>query len=203
MGKIVAYLRVSTDKQDLANQKLEILEYAQKNNIVIDQFIEIEISSRMSTKQRRIDELLEMLHSGDTLVLVELSRLGRSVGQVITLVDSIIKSKIRLIAIKEHISINGEHDIQSKVMITMFSLFSDIERTLISMRTKSGLEMARARGKLLGRPKGSLGESVLSGKNEIIKNELTFNVSKAAIARKLGCSRTTLVNYLRTRGLGI
>ena len=201
MGKIVAYLRVSTDTQCVQNQKLEILDYCQKKNLIVDQYIEIEISSRKTTKQRRIDELLELLQSGDTLILAELSRLGRSVGQVITLIDTLIKNKVRLIAIKENININGEHDLQTKVMITMFSLFADIERTLISQRTKAGLEMAREKGKLLGRPIGSLGESVLTGKDKIIIDEMKYKVSKSAIARKLGCSRSTLVNYIQTRHL--
>lgn len=201
MAKTIAYLRVSTDKQDLNNQKLEILDYAQKQSLVIDQFMEIEISSRKTTKQRRIDELVELLEAGDTLIVSELSRLARSTGQCITLVDTLIKLKVRLVAIKENININGEHDIQTKVMITMFSLFADIERVLISQRTKAGLAMAREKGKLLGRPRGSLGESILTGKEEIIKDELKYGVSKSAIARKLGCSRGSLVNYIQTRGL--
>ena len=199
--KTIAYLRVSTDKQDLNNQKLEILEYAQKRNFKVDDFIEIEVSSRRTTKQRRIDELLSRLNNGDLLIVSELSRLGRSVGQVVTFVDELIKRKIKLVAIKEGIDIDGKKDMQTKVMVTMFTLFAEIERDLISERTKQGLAAARAKGKLLGRPKGSLGKSKLDGKEQLIKDELKYKVAKSAIARKLEVSRTSLVNFIATRGL--
>jgi len=199
--KILAYLRVSTDKQDLDNQKLEILDYARNHNLKVDDFIEIEMSSRKTPKQRRIDELLSSLRQGDLLIVSELSRLGRSVGQVVTLVDRLIKSGTRLIAIKEGININGKRSMQDKIMVTMFSLFAEMERDLISERTKQGLKAARAKGTLLGRPKGSLGKSKLDGKEGFIQNELKYGVAKAAIARKLGVSRTSMVSFIRTRKL--
>ena len=90
---------------------------------------------------------------------------------------------------------------QTKVMITMFGLFAEIERDLISERTKQGLRVAKAKGRLLGRPKGSLGTSKLNGKQQMIQGELKFKVSKSAIARKLGVSRTSLINFIQTRGL--
>jgi len=192
---------VSTGKQDLNNQKLEILEYGRRHSIHVDDFIEIEISSRKSTKQRRIDELMSKLESGDSLIVSELSRLGRSVGQVVTFVDTLIKSGVRLMAIKESIDINGERNMQAKVMITMFSLFAEIERDLISERTKQGLAAAKAKGKKLGRPEGSLGKSKLDGKEQIIRDELKYGVAKAAIARKLGVSRTAMVSFIKTRKL--
>ena len=199
--KSLAYLRISTGKQDLDNQKLEILEYARKNGFGIDDFFEIEMSSRKTQKKRRIDELLSVLQEGDLLIVSELSRLGRSVGQVVTLVDTLVKSKIRLTSIKEGIQINGKKDMQTKIMVTMFSLFAEMERDLISERTKQGLRAARAKGKRLGRPKGSLGKSRLDDREETIKGELKYGVAKAAIARKLGVSRTTMVNFIKTRKL--
>ncbi|CAB5110234.1 hypothetical protein D3OALGA1CA_1979 [Olavius algarvensis associated proteobacterium Delta 3] len=197
--KTIAYLRVSTDKQDLNNQKLEILEYGRKNGFNIDDFFEVEMSSRKTPKQRRINELTKRLCEGDTLIVSELSRLGRSVGQVVSFVDGLIKSKIRLISIKERLDLNGKHDLQSKTMLTMFTLFSEIERDLISERTKQGLAAARAKGKILGRPRGSIGKSKLDGKERVIAEDLKYGVSKAAIARKLGVSRTSLVNFIKTR----
>ena len=101
----------------------------------------------------------------------------------------------------ENIDINGKPNMQTKVMVTMFSLFADIERDLISERTKQGLNAARAKGKLIGRPKGSLSDGKLTGKDELIKEELKYKVAKSAIARKFGVSRTTLVNYIKTRKL--
>lgn len=115
--------------------------------------------------------------------------------------DERIKSRVRLVAVKERIDINGDRSIQTKVMVTMFSLFAEIERDFISERTKQGLAAARARGTRLGRPRESLGKSVLDGKESIIVQELLYGVAKAAIAQKLGASRTSLVNFVRTRGL--
>ena len=101
----------------------------------------------------------------------------------------------------ETIDIDGKKDMQTKVMVTMFTLFAEIERDLISERMKQGLAAARAKGRLLGRPKGSLGKSKLDGKEQIIQDELKYGVAKAAIARKLGVSRTTMVNFIKTREL--
>ncbi len=202
-SKTIGYLRVSTAEQDVNNQRLEIHEYARKNKITIDDFISISISSRKDTKARRIDELMNLLKTGDTLIVAEISRLGRSVGQVATMVDTLIENKIKFIAIKENIKLNGngKKDIQTTVMVGMFSLFAEIERQLISERTKAGLAAARAKGKLLGRPKGSIGKTKLDGKEDFIKHELKYRVAKSAIARKLDVSRGSLVNFIKSRGL--
>ena len=138
MSKIVAYLRASTDKQDLNHQKLELLEFARKKSLSIDEFVEITISSRKSSKQRRIDELLGMLNDGDILLVTELSRLGRSTTEVITIVNSLAKRNIRVIVLKQNLDIS-QQDINSKVTLTLFSLFSELERDLISLRTKEAL----------------------------------------------------------------
>ncbi|MGA2404499.1 MAG: recombinase family protein [Syntrophobacteraceae bacterium] len=151
--KTWAYLRISiAAKQDSDNQRLEIEEYCKANGLTVDDYLKIEISSRKTTKERRIDELLSRLNKGDTLIVSELSRLGRSVGELCQIVDSLIKKQVRLIAIKQGIVINGKHDIASKTMITMFALMAEIERDLISARTKNGLALARAKGKKLGNP---------------------------------------------------
>ena len=167
--KTVAYLRVSTRSQDLANQKLAILEFSQKRRFPIDQFIESRISSRKSPIERRIDEMLGMLQPGDRLLVSELSRLGRSLSQVIQIVETLVRRKIRFIAIKEAIEFDGKQDLRTKVMIALFGLFAEVERNLISERTKEGLAAAKAKGKRLGRPKGALGTSRLDGKEQDIR----------------------------------
>ena len=167
--KTVAYLRVSTRSQDLANQKLAILEFSQKRRFPIDQFIESRISSRQSPLERRIDEMLGTLEPGDRLLVSELSRLGRSLSQVIQIVETLVRRKIRFIAIKEAIEFDGKQDLRTKVMIALFGLFAEVERDLISERTKEGLAAAKAKGKLLGRPKGALGTSKLDGKEQDIR----------------------------------
>ena len=154
--KTVAYLRVSTGSQDLATQKLAILDFTQRRRFTVDAFIESRISSRKSPIERRIEEMLGTLQSGDRLLVSELSRLGRSLGQVL-IVATLIERKIRFIAIKEAIEVEGKQDLRTKVMIAMFGLFAEVERDLISERTKEGLAAAKAKGKQLGRPKGALG----------------------------------------------
>ena len=187
--KTVAYLRVSTRSQDLANQKLAILEFSQKRRFTVDQFIESRVSSRKSPLERRIDEMLGTLQPGDRLLVSELSRLGRSLSQVIQIVETLVRRKIRFIAIKEAIEFDGKQDLRTKVMIALFGLFAEVERDLISERTKEGLAAARAKGRLLGRPKGALGKSKLDGKEEI-RILLQKQVSKASIAKILDVSRS-------------
>src|SRR5215831_18499269 len=106
--KTIAYLRISTGSQDLANQKLAVLDYARQNRFAIDRFVEAQASSRKGRDQRRIEELLGALATGDRLVVSELSRLGRSLGQVIQIVDDLMKRKVRFIAIKEAIRFEGK-----------------------------------------------------------------------------------------------
>ena len=195
--KIIAYIRVSTDKQDFNNQKLILLEYSRNNNIKINEFVEAEVSSKKSTKERLIDKLLTQLKPYDTLLITELSRLGRSVGQVIQIVDELIQKNIRLISLKENIHINEkEKDISTTVMITMFSLFAEIERKLISQRTKEGIAGARAKGKKLGRPV-SYTFSKLDPYRDEIMALLAVASSKRYIANKYQVSQKTLYNWLQ------
>ncbi len=119
--KTVAYLRVSKDTQDVNNQRLAVLQFAQRERIQVDQFMEVTVSSRKSAKDRRIDMLLEQLCEGDTLIVSELSRMGRSVGEIITIVDTLVKKRICFMAVKQGIRLNGFRsceDIQTKVMIS-------------------------------------------------------------------------------------
>ena len=156
--KTVAYLRVSTGSQDLANQKLAVLDYARQKRFAIDRFVEAQASSREGPGQRRIEELLGSLAAGDRLVVSELSRLGRSLGQVIQLVDELVKRKVRFMAIKEEIRFEGKQDIQTKVMIALFGLFAEVERDLISERTKEGLVGGPCQGPLARPPQGLAGQ---------------------------------------------
>ena len=201
--QILAYIRVSTDKQDLNNQRLSILDYAHKHNLKVTDFIEVQTSSRDTFKERMIDVLFERLKSGDTLIVSELSRLGRSLGQVIRIIDELIKNKVQLISIKENLTLDGVQTMQNKIMVALFGLFAEIERDLISERTKQGLQAARAKGKLLGRPKGAVGKSKLDGREEEIKKLLQLTVSKTAIAKIAGVSRPALMNFIKSRKLAI
>jgi DNA invertase Pin-like site-specific DNA recombinase len=202
--KTVAYLRVSKDTQDVNNQRLAILQFAQMERIQVDGFMEVTVSSQKSVKERKIDMLLEQLFEGDTLIISELSRIGRSVGEIITIVDTLVKKRIRFLAVKEGIRLDGSpdcEDIQTKVMITLFGLFAEIERKLISMRTREALATAKAAGKKLGRPKGILGKSKLDNQREEIVQLLALSVPKATIARITGVDRSTIYHFIESRGL--
>ena len=197
----LAYLRVSKETQDTKNQRLAILEFAHAERIAVDEFLELQASSRRSAKVRKVDLLLARLAPGDTLLVSELSRLGRSVGEIITLIDTLVTRQIRVFALKEGLRLTGTQDLQTTVMVTLFGLFAEIERTLLSLRTKEALAVAKAAGQRLGRPRGTLGKSKWDGKKEEIKILLALRVSKASIAKITGVDRATLYHFLRSRRL--
>lgn len=199
-NQVVGYCRVSTEEQELKNQRLEILEYASKHELKITTWIEKKVSSRKSTRERLIDTLLNQLNQGDTLIVTELSRLGRSVGQIAIIVSTLVESGVQLCCLKEKIHLNGKPDIQSKVMLTMISLFAEIERDLISERTKAGLARARSEGKQIGRPRG-LGKSVLDGKENGIEEFLSKGVSVSSIAKIFNVSWPCANHFIKTRKL--
>ena len=201
MGKTVAYIRASTDKQDLNNQKLEVLEFARKKNLKVDEFVEITISSRKTTKQRRIDDLMQKLVGSDTLIVTELSRLGRSTAEVISLINELIGRNIRVIAIKQNLDILKQ-DMNSKIVITLFSLFAELEKDMISLRTKEALSAKKAQGIKLGKPKGTIQKSKFENLDRI-KELLKLGLSVRKIAKLLGynnhISLNTYVNKRKIR----
>lgn len=201
MSKAIAYLRVSTTKQDVENQELAILKHAAANDIKISEWYRLEASSRQSAKARRIDELLEHLENGDTLIVSELSRLGRSLSQIVLLIDQLLEQGVTFVAIKQGMRLNGAKDLTAKVQIAMFGLLAEIERDLISERTRMGLDAARAKGKQLGRPKGSTSKSKLDGKEAEIRDLLGKGMTKRALARYLGVAAPTLQNFIASRQL--
>lgn len=200
--RTIAYLRVSTSTQDIDAQRLAVWDYAHNHQLTIDEFVTISVSSGKNLTRRRIEQLMNQLQSGDTLLVSELSRLGRSLSQIIFIVDQLIKKQVRFVAIKEGISLFGKTDLKTKVMIALFGLFAEIERDLISQRTKEGLAKARSNGKRLGRPKGRLGKSKLNGREQEIRLLLRKGVSKASIAKIMGLSETATHHFIKTRKLG-
>ena len=201
--KTVAYLRVSTGSQDVSTQRLAVLDYAQRNQIKVDMLLEVQSSSRKSQRERGIDSLFGNLQPGDLVLVSELSRLGRSLGQIIQIVDDLIKANVRLVAIKENIRLDGPQDIQGKVMVTLFGLFAEIERDLISERTREGMAAAKAQGRLAGRPKGSRNPSKLDGKELEIQRLLDKKVPKSSIAKIMDVSRGTMERFIKTRKLAV
>lgn len=131
----------------------------------------------------------------------ELSRLGRSLNQMLQIVEQLLHKDIRLVAMKESIRFEGKQNVQTKALIALFGLFAKVERDLIAERTREGLAAAKAKGTRLGRPKGALGTSKLDGKEEEIALLLHKQVSKVSIARIVEVSPMTLEHFMRTRRL--
>lgn len=199
--KTIAYIRASTDKQEVDNQRLEILEYARKRDLKVDDFIQVTMSSKRTTKQRRIDEMMEKLDGSGILIATELSRLGRSTAEVIELVNQLIKRNVRVIFTKQNLDITG-HDMSSKIIVTMFSLFSELERDLISLRTKEALAAKKSKGIPLGKPKGTVQKSMYDADLEKIKEWLELGLSGRKISKNLGYgSYISLNTYLKKRNL--
>src|SRR5579859_3666862 len=121
MAQTLAYIRVSDDKQDVKNQRHEILEAARLKSLKIDDFVSITMTSRKSAAQQRVDEVVTHLGQGDTLIVTELSRLGCNTAEIILLVNALVQQGIRLITLKQHIDLT-DHDMSSKIIITVFSL---------------------------------------------------------------------------------
>lgn len=199
MAKTLAYLRASTDKQDTNNQKLEVLEFARKKDLKIDDFIELTMSSQKSSKQRRIDELINRLNPSDTLIVTELSRLGRSTAEVISLINTLVKHDVRIVILKQNLDIH-QHDMNSKIIITLFSLFGELERDLISLRTKEALAAKKSQGQTLGKPKGTIQRSKFDQHIEQIKALLEIGLSVRKIAKVLGYNHHIALNtYINKR----
>ncbi len=173
--KLIGYIRVSSDQQDVEKQEHLLLKYAQQHQWNIDRFITVEMSSRKSSQLRRIEELVELLSNGDVLLVAELSRLGRNMYEVIQLVNQLSEQGVEVIFVRQpELSTTGSH---RKLLLAIYSYFAGAERDFISVRTKQGLEAAKAKGKLLGRPKGSQNKKrVLDPFRDVIKQHLEMRV---------------------------
>jgi DNA invertase Pin-like site-specific DNA recombinase len=204
MSKTVAYIRASTITQDVKNQRHEILEYGNREGLTIDEFIELTASSRQSSRKRRIEELQQHLNQGDCLVVTELSRLGRSTGEVILLINQLVAQGVSVIIIKQNLRLGqGAQDMTAKVMVTLLQLFGEIERDFISMPIKEALAEKKAQGVLLGKPKGTIQSSMYDKDRARIQEVLGYGVpQKQIIERHLDYGTTkSLSYYIRTRGL--
>jgi DNA invertase Pin-like site-specific DNA recombinase len=198
---IFGYVRVSTEEQNVKNQRHEILEYANRNHLHVSDWREFEISSTKSKTERGINELMSKLMPGDILIVSELSRLGRNTFEVLEIINQLIAKQVGFISIKQNLNITDKLDMTSKVTVTLFSLFSELERDLISERTRQALQARKAQGIKLGKPKGTIQKSVLDEHKERIIELLGYGVSKSAIARVVGTSRVNLFEYVKKRNL--
>ena len=194
---IYAYLRISTDKQYLSNQKEEILHYTAQNSISVDKWISETISGKVSRQSRKLGRLLKKARKGDTIIVTEISRLSRTLVEIMEIMSHCLRTGIRLFSIKEGYSFDDS--LNSQVLCFAFGLTADIERRLISMRTKEALAQRKASGMVLGRkrgccPKMALLESVKDEIRELFRKDMPLS----QICRKYKVSRTTMARFLRS-----
>ena len=192
---IYGYIRVSTDKQTFENQVFEVENFCTRENLTIDQWVTETISGTKDFEKRELGRLLNKIKAGDVLICSEISRLGRNLFQIMTILNKCMQREAQVWTIKDNYRLGA--DIQSKVLAFAFSLSAEIERNLISQRTKEALARIKAGGKKLGRPKGSKNSSrILDGKKEFILQQRCLGISSAHIARKLGVSASLIYKYL-------
>src|SRR6516225_9559572 len=177
---IYGYIRVSTDKQTTENQRFEILKYASEKQLHVDRWIEETISATKKLSDRKLGALIERMREDDILIVTELSRLGRSILEVMSILHTLMERQVKVFTTKERYELGN--NISSKVLAFAFSLSAEIERSMISSRTKEALARKKSEGMRLGRPKGSYAaETKLTGKEQAIRELLEKRVSYAAI----------------------
>lgn len=195
---IYGYIRVSTDKQSVENQRFEIEQFSSKQNIAIDKWIEETTSSQTDMSKRKLGKLLKRVKKDDILIASELSRLGRNLLQVMGILHQCMNVECQVWTIKDNYRLGA--DIQSKVLAFAFGLSAEIERNLISQRTKEALNRLKAEGRVLGRPFGSKSAALkLMGKDDKIKTMLSQKIPKTQIAKILGVAISTLYRHLQAQ----
>ncbi|MBE6226421.1 MAG: master DNA invertase Mpi family serine-type recombinase [Bacteroidales bacterium] len=193
---VYGYIRVSTDKQTVENQRFEINNFCEKNNLNVDKWIEETISGAKDFETRKLGILLRSMNKRDILICAELSRLGRNLLMIMSILNKCMQKEIQVWTIKDNYKLGS--DISSKVLAFAFGLSAEIERNLISQRTKEALARKKSEGVVLGRPKGSKSKKLkLSGKEKIISNMLNRNLTYKKIAKSLGVHRSTLSTFIK------
>lgn len=194
---LFAYLRVSTDMQDVNTQKLGVLEYCAARKLGVPELVEDTVSSKTDWRQREIGLLLASCVAGDVVVVSEISRLARSTLQVLEIMQAAASSQVAIHVVKNAMVMDGS--LQSKIYATIFGLAAEIERDFIVQRTKEGLARVRAEGIVLGRPPGEAKTLALDTHAKKIDHYLELKLNKRAMAKLLDVSPNTLYQWLRRR----
>ncbi|WP_304346771.1 master DNA invertase Mpi family serine-type recombinase [Capnocytophaga leadbetteri] len=193
---IYGYIRVSTDRQTVENQRFEINQFCEKQQIVVNKWIEETISGTKEVQERQLGKLLKKMKKGDVLICSELSRLGRNLLMIMGVLNECMNRDIQVWTIKDNYRLGS--DINSKVLAFAFGLSAEIERNLISQRTKEALARKKAEGVVLGRPKSSKSaKTKLTGQEKQIKELLEKKISYSAIGRILGVHRLTVSSFVK------
>lgn len=196
---IYGYIRVSTDHQTTENQRFEIKKFCEKENIKIDCWIEETISSTKALQKRKLGGLIKRIQKDDLIIASELSRLGRNLLQIMSILHHCMDVGAKIWTIKDNYRLGT--DITSKVLAFAFGLSAEIERNLISQRTKEALARIKSEGKHVGRPHGSRNEYKLCGREKYIARKLGDGLSRSKIARRLHVHRDTLSKFIITHGI--
>jgi DNA invertase Pin-like site-specific DNA recombinase len=195
---IYGYIRVSTDKQTVENQRFEINNFCAKQEMIVNKWIEETISGAKTVDERKLGKLLKKMKKDDVLICSELSRLGRNLLMIMGVLNECMNRDIHVWTIKDNYRLGS--DINSKVLAFAFGLSAEIERNLISQRTKEALARKKAEGVILGRPKGSKSSKTkLTGQEKRIQELIDKNVSYSAIGRILGVHRLTVSSFVKTQ----
>ena len=192
------YIRVSSDKQTVENQRFEIINFCEKKEVAIDGWIEETISGTKSYNKRALGRLLKRVKKDDLIICAEISRLGRNLFMIMEILNICLSKGCKVWSIKDGYRL-GE-DIQSKVLAFAFGLSAEIERNLISQRTKEALARKKAEGVILGRPAGKAKRVKLTGRESQIQELLRQKIPKTKIAKKLKVSTATLYSFLHQMG---
>jgi DNA invertase Pin-like site-specific DNA recombinase len=193
---VYAYVRVSTDKQTVENQRFEIKKFAQLRDLDISKWVEETISSRKDLSIRSFGQLLNNLNVDDTLIVSEISRMGRNLMQIMSILNLCMEKQVKVYAIKEGYELGD--NINSKVLAFAFGLSAEIERSLISQRIKEALARKKSEGVKLGRPTGSKKKNpILAKHNDFIKEQILSGAKQIEIARKLEVHRHTVKNWIK------
>ena len=194
------YIRVSTDKQTVENQRYEISKFAKQQNFKINGWIEETVSGTKAPDKRKLGELLKEVKNGDTIVCSEISRLGRSLYMIMDILSICMTKGVTIMTIKDNFVLHD--DIQTKVLAFAFGLSAEIERNLISQRTKEALEVKRKSGVKLGRPKGSFNKHTkLSDYEDVIRTLILKDNTYAEVARLFKVDRSTLKRFCAARDI--
>ena len=193
---IYGYIRVSTDKQTVKNQQFEINNFCKKEGLKISLWIAETISGSSDLKKRKLNRILKILKKDDVLICSEISRLGRNLFQIMTILNICMQKEVKVWTIKDNYRLGS--DIQSKVLAFAFSLSAEIERNLISQRTKEALARLKSTGKKLGRPHGSKNKTrLLDGKDDEVIRLYKKGTPKTHIAKLLRVSPRTVYNCIK------
>ena len=196
---VYGYIRVSTDHQTTENQRFEIQKFCEKHDLVIDCWIEETISSTKDLSKRKLGRLLRRIQKDDLIIASELSRLGRNLLQIMSILHHCMDIGAQIWTIKDNYRLGA--DITSKVLAFAFGLSAEIERNLISQRTKEALARVKAEGGHVGRPRGSSNMRKLYGREQYIAKKLRDGRSRHEIAHRLRVHRNTLARFIEEQGL--